>query len=80
MIDLSEDELKVLCFLFATCKLKLYPLNTWPTRFEEAILSVSARSLIASTLNSIDIPALQVKLHGMSLVQAIALVERIERG
>jgi hypothetical protein len=84
VIDLSEDELKVLCFLFTTCKLKLYPLRTWPksvvTQIETVILSVSARSSIASTLNSIDIPALQEKLHGMSLIQAIALVEKIERG
>jgi hypothetical protein len=84
VIDLSEDELKVLCFLFATCKLKLYPLRTWPksvvTEIEAVMLSVSARSSIASALNSIDIPALQEKLHGMSLVQAIALVEKIERG
>jgi hypothetical protein len=84
VIDLSEDELKILCFLFATCKLKFYPLNTWPksvaTQIEAVILSVSSRSSIASILFSIDIPALQEKLHGMSLIQAIALVERIERG
>jgi hypothetical protein len=82
VIHLSEDEFHFLyCLFFA---LGFDPLETWPdsifSKIDAGILSITSFSKTPELIKNVDIPALRAKLYNMTLVQAIALVEKIERG
>jgi hypothetical protein len=84
-IDFSEDEYKLLKHLAIANDIKKISVDLWANfffaQFTEATKSATYGSIFYCLLEQIhDYFLLKHKIHSMSLVQAIALVERIERG